>query len=155
MKRIVGLLTLSIFLVPLSLPAQTRSRPGNVEAVAETRLLMEGMALANFQGLNRHLRQRPTETEAWVFIRGQALLIAETGNLLALRPPRNNGETVWQEHAAELRASATRLARAAAERDYERSKFGLAELAFTCNRCHATFRVPTRLPLKEDDKVSR
>lgn len=154
MKRIIGLLIL--VLAPLSLPAQTqRPRTGNVEAVAETRLLMEGMALANFQGLNRQLRQRPSETEAWVFIRGQALLIAETGNLLALRPPRNSGETAWQEHAADLRGSATRLARAAADRDYERSKLGLAELAASCNRCHATFRVPTRLPLRDDDKAAR
>jgi hypothetical protein len=144
----------SLALVPLSLPAQTRPRP-QAEPVAETRLLMEGMALANFQGLNRQLRQQPTDPEAWVFLRGQALLIAETGNLLILRPPRNAGEAAWQDHAADLRGSATRLARAAGARDYERSKVGLAELATVCNRCHQTFRVPVRLPLREEDKAPR
>jgi hypothetical protein len=95
------------------------------------------------------MRQKPTELEAWVFMRGQALLIAETGNLLLLRPPRSQGQEAWLAHAGQLRESATRLARAAADRDYERSKAGLLEVANACNRCHQTFRVPVRMPPKE------
>ena len=77
-------------------PPQKTARPvPRLEAVAETRLLMEGLAQANFRGLEKHLKQKPTEVEAWTFVRGQALLIAETGNLLLLRPPRNPGEPVW------------------------------------------------------------
>src|SRR5262245_45627201 len=63
--------------------------------IAETKLLMEGLAHANFRGLDRHLKQKPTEDQAWTFARGQALLIAETANLLMLRPPRNEGESAW------------------------------------------------------------
>jgi hypothetical protein len=136
------------FVTPLETaqPPRPAARP---EAVAETHLLMEGLAQANFRGLNQQLRQKPAELEAWAFARGQALLIAETGNLLMLRPPRNAGEAAWLDHAGELRASATRLARAAGEKDYERCKLGLAELANVCNRCHQTFRVPVRIPLKD------
>src|SRR5262249_47946383 len=61
-----------------------------LEAVAETRLLMEGMAQPNLRGLDRLLsKEKPGGDEAWKFARGQALLLAETGNLLMLRPPRN------------------------------------------------------------------
>ena len=143
-------LLLCVLLLPLSLHAQS-ARP-QLAPVAETRLLMDGLALPNFEGMDRLLRQKPKDAEDWAFLRGQALLIAETGNLLMIRPPRNTGEPAWQTHAGELRAAADRMARAAASRDYEQSKLRLAELAATCNRCHQTFRVPVRMPPKEEPK---
>ena len=94
------LLLAGLPLIPGSV-AQTQPatpRPTRLEAVAETRLLMEGLALANHRGLVKLLKQRPTEVEAWGFARGQALLIAETANLLMLRPPKNaQGEKVWMQ----------------------------------------------------------
>src|SRR5207247_369538 len=76
-------------------PAQPKFVP-RLEAVAETKLLMEGLNQANFRGLENLLKQKPADLEAWTFARGQALLIAETGNLLLLRPPRNQGQAAWQ-----------------------------------------------------------
>jgi hypothetical protein len=131
---------------PASRPPPPASRPlPRPEPVAETRLLMEGLNQANFQGLERLLRQKPTDTEAWVYARGQALLIAETGNLLLLRPPRNNGRAVWMERAADLRSTATGLARAVAAQDYDQSRAQLTKLAASCTRCHQSFRVPVRV----------
>lgn len=124
--------------------AAPKPRP-HLEAVAETRLLMEGIAQPNFRGLEKRLRQEPADAESWSIVRGQALLLAESGNLLLLRPPHNPGESAWQDRAGELRSAATRLARSAAERDYPRSRAGLVEVANVCNRCHQTFRVPLRL----------
>jgi hypothetical protein len=114
--------------------------PG-LEPVAETRLLMEGLNQSNFRGLDRLLNKRPENVETWAFIRGQSLLVAETGNLLMLRPPRNQGAAAWNRHSAELRTSATDLARHAARQDYPRARLALVQLATSCNRCHQTFRV--------------
>jgi hypothetical protein len=123
----------------------TGSKPLPIpEAVAETRLLMEALNQANFRGLERLLGEKPAGAEAWAFARGQALLIAETGNLLMLRPPRQ-GQTVWMDRSADLRTAATRLARAAGESNYDRCRAGLREVANCCNRCHQTFRVAVRL----------
>lgn len=122
--------------------ARTLPKP---EPVAETRLLMEGLNQPNFRGLERLLKDKPGDVEAWTFARGQALLIAETGNLLMLRPPRAKAQDVWMERAAELRDAATTLARAAGKRDWERSQNALRDLAGSCNRCHQTFRVAVRL----------
>lgn len=116
-----------------------------LEPVAETKLLMEGLAQPNFRGVQKLLKQEPADDAAWVFLRGQALLLAETGNLLMLRPPNNAGESLWQERAGELRVTATRLAKAAGSRDYVRSRVALAELSNACNRCHQSFRVTTRV----------
>jgi hypothetical protein len=116
-----------------------------LEAVAETKLLMEGLLQANFRGLENHLKQRPADNEAWAFVRGQALLIAEGGNLLMLRPPKNAGQDIWMDRAADLREQATRVAQQAAARDLERCQLALIELAGACTRCHQSFRVPVQI----------
>jgi hypothetical protein len=125
-------------------PSRLASTP-RPEPVAETRLLMEAINQANFKGLERLLLQKPEGAEAWTFARGQALLIAEAGNLLMLRPPRTEGRATWLERSADLRASATRLGRAVADQDYGRSRANLFALAKSCNQCHQTFGVPTRI----------
>jgi hypothetical protein len=119
--------------------AEMRSLPGLVP-VAETRVLMLGINLPNFNSLNRRLAQQPQGDESWNIIQGQALLIAENGNLLMLRPPSGK-EEAWLDRAADLRTVAARLARSAGEHDVARSRDDLVKLANTCNRCHKTFGV--------------
>lgn len=116
-----------------------------LEAVAETKLLMEGLAHANFRGMERLLAEKPADVQTWTFARGQALLVAETANLLMLRPPKNQGQPVWFERAADLRKHATQLATTLAQRDYPGSRAGLQQLATSCNRCHQTFRVDVEI----------
>lgn len=142
------LMATAVVLLLISPPASPQLLPRNrppggpkPEPVAETKLLMEGLLQANVRGLEKNLRQPPTDQETWTFARGQALLIAETGNLLMLRPPRSEGQDAWLASAAELREKATVLAKSAGTRDAERAKRGLIDLAGTCNRCHQTFRV--------------
>jgi len=129
-------------------PALTQPKPKpapKLQPVAETRLLMEGLNTANFKGLDRLLREKPADVETWTFIRGQALLLAESGNLLMLRPPKNEGQDAWMDRSAELREAATALARSAGARDFDKSQRGLVTVANVCNRCHQTFRAPVRV----------
>jgi len=123
--------------------AKMRSQP-RPEPVAKTRLLMLGINLPNFRGIEERLGQSP-RGDSWDIIQGQALLIAENGNLLMLRPPRNDKEDTWLERAADLRAAATRLARAAVDQDYARSRDDLIALANVCNHCHKSFQVDVRI----------
>lgn len=124
------------------------------EALAETRLLMEGLAQSNYRSVHRLLKEKPADMETWVFARGQALLLAETGNLLLLRPPRNTGRDTWMKLAMAMRDEASGLARKAAARDHAGCKTALVNVTNACNRCHQTFRVKVRVaPEKEmDDK---
>jgi hypothetical protein len=103
---------------------------------------MEGLAHSNFRGLERLLQERPSEVKGWTFARGQALLIAETANLLLMRPPKSSGQALWFERAVELRTGAQQLAKTLASQDYEKSRAGLVSLSNSCNRCHKAFRVP-------------
>jgi hypothetical protein len=126
-----------------------------LEPFAETKLVMEGLAQANFRGLERILAQQPTEEKAWIFGRGQALLLAETGNLLMLRPPRNEGEAAWFQRASDFRSAAVQLASSLGQKDYQRSRANLLTVANSCNRCHQTFRIPVQLkPFENQLKVS-
>jgi hypothetical protein len=134
-----------------SQPGKAKSAP-KLEPVADTKLLMNGLADANFKGLGRLLKNRPKDDEAWAFARGQALLVAETGNLLMMRPPKTrDAQDRWMDHATELRDSATALSRTVAAKDYVKSRAALAALANTCNRCHQAVRVATRVQPFPDD----
>lgn len=144
-KRWLVLAAALLTAAPAAPQVPPRKPAPRLEPVAETRLLMEGLNQSNFRGLEKLLKQKPADVEAWTFARGQALLLAETGNLLMLRPPRNPGETVWLERAADLRETATALARLAAARDYEGSRAALGSVAGACNRCHDSFRIPVRI----------
>jgi len=145
-------------------PGQAPGQPGQnpqgklmpkLEAFAETKLIMEGLAQSNFRGLEKILSQKPQENQQWVFARGQALLLAETGNLLMLRPPKNEGEPVWFQRATDYRNWSVYLAQCLAIKDYERSRAALTGVANTCNRCHQTFRVPVQIrPFEDQPKVS-
>ena len=166
MKRargLCGLILLAGGIAATSLSAQTRRAPERLpppeepftpkfEALAETKLLMEGLAQPNYRALEKHLEGKgPLDGDTWMFARGQALLIAESGNLLLLRPPRNAGRDTWMRRAMDMRQSAGNLARRLANRDLARSRTALLDLANKCNSCHQTFRVPTRIgPNKED-----
>lgn len=137
----------SVFLSLAHSQPQPAKRPApKLEPVAETKLLMEGLADPNARALGKLLAARPKDAEAWGFARGQALLLAEAGNLLLMRPPKTRaGEEPWQAHAADLREQATALARAAAAKDHLRARAALAGVANACNRCHQTFRVGARV----------
>jgi hypothetical protein len=157
-RRGWGLFALLSALALLALAAPRRALPQQqapraepkfvpkFEAVAETNLLMEGLAQSNYRALQKHLQGRgPADAETWTFARGQAILIAETGNLLLLRPPRNQGRDTWMREAMNMRQAAADLGRQLANRDLERSRLALANLATRCNHCHQTFRIQVRI----------
>ncbi|MDB5308705.1 MAG: hypothetical protein JWO38_2907 [Gemmataceae bacterium] len=136
-----------------SQPPKPKTAP-KLEPVAETKLLMEGLAEPNFKGVGKLLKDEMKDPEAWAFARGRALLVAETGNLLMMRPPKTrDAEENWMSHAIGLRDSSAGLARELAARDYVKSRAALAAVANHCNRCHHAFRVATRVrPFPEDEK---
>jgi len=150
-----GVIAASCLLLPAaqSQPSAAKGKTGRkLEPVAETKLLMEGLAGPNLRGLAKLLRDKPADAEGWSFARGQALLIAETGNLLLIRPPRTAArEEQWMRHSSELRDAGAALARATAAKDYPGSRTALANLANSCNRCHSSFRVATRIDPFSDE----
>jgi cytochrome c556 len=145
----VSLLGLACLFLPgaRSQPTVAKGKKAvKLEPIADTKLLMVGLANPNLEGLGKLLSEKPKDADAWGFARGQALIIAETGNLLMLRPPRTaTGEEPWMQQAAALREAGATLAKIAAANDYTKARAALASVANVCNRCHQTFRVPQRI----------
>ncbi|MFO0966004.1 MAG: hypothetical protein U0793_10530 [Gemmataceae bacterium] len=112
-----------------------------LEPVAETKLLMEGLALANFRGLERQLATRPTDEQNWVFARGQALLIAETANLLMLRPPKKEGQATWFARAPICGRKPPSWPEPSRPRTGNAAGASSSTLAPPA-QCHKSFRVP-------------
>lgn len=151
-RTILAVLTLGLLLPTIGTSQSRRASP-SLEPVAETRLLMEGLAHPNFKAIDRHLKEEPADEEAWQFARGQSLIIAETANLLMLRPPKNKrAEETWMARATDLRDESSKLARAAAARDIGKSRAAFSAVAASCNRCHETFRVEVRLKVSDREK---
>lgn len=156
-RSAVLLLALALVSLPTPGSAQRLAAPftPRFEAVADTRLLMEGMLNANYRSVGKLLKNKPADRETWVFARGQAILIAESGNLLLLRPPKGTGRDSWMRLSMEMRSRAVALATAAAGKDHAKSLAALADLKASCVRCHQTFRVgieldPEKLPGEMD-----
>jgi cytochrome c553 len=116
-----------------------------LEAVGDIRDLMLGINVPNFLAMNQELNQQPVTADVWPYVRLQAVLVAENGYLLLLRPPRRGAGETWADRATALRTAATGLARVAANKDYARSRSGLIDVARACNRCHESFGVAVRV----------
>jgi hypothetical protein len=155
-----GLILGAVGLMLLSGPFSWSQGPANpkqpprLEPIAETKLIMEGFTKPNYDGLTKTLAKKPTEQEAWVFARGQALLVAESANLLMIRPPRTKGQQdTWMQRSMEMRSAAKELGTVIAAKDYPTTQAALAKLANQCNRCHADFNIKMRVePLPGEDK---
>ena len=108
---------------------------------------MEGLTKPNFDGLARTFKQKPADAEAWAFARGQALLVAESANLLLIRPPRTR--QAQDDLGAPGRRAAGGGGRSWPGRPGPRTTWrrgpGWPNLANACNRCHESFRVPVRI----------
>ena len=155
-RKLFRPIVLATLAAGIALPAGAQERKAlaapKLVSVAETKLIMEGMTLPNYRGIAQHTDKKPADVETWAFVRGQALLVAESGNLLMLRPPKNQGQDAWMRNAADLRETGTELARQSAARDYDKTRAALGELTNTCNRCHQTFQVPVRIGAAEDER---
>ena len=148
---IAGVAALVLPMAGTSQPA--RPAAPRLEPVAETRLLMEGLAHPNFQAVDRRLKADPADADEWKLVRGQSLLMAEAANLLMIRPPKGpRAEELWMGRATDLRDVAGRLARAASAKDLGKSRQALAGVAASCNKCHETFRVEVRVQLTDEVK---
>jgi hypothetical protein len=113
---------------------------------------MQAINSPYFLGLDQLLRRQPADDSAWQAVQAQALLIAENGNLLLLRPPEK-GAAAWSELATSLRTRAAAVARAAGQKDYNRSRQALTDLASVCNRCHQANRVSVRATAFSDEPI--
>ena len=114
-------------------------------AIARVKLLMDAINGPGFVQFDQVLRGQPTAAQTWQGISDRAVLMAECGNLLLLRPPRGKQAGTWLDRATELRKDAVELGNAADQHDYAAARKAVVALADSCMHCHQTFHVPVRV----------
>jgi hypothetical protein len=91
-----------------------------------------------YQRLKSNLSQEPADNAAWTTIKSDALILAETGNLLMLRAPNEN-QNAWLEHSVSLREAGQEMYQAAKKKDYQATSTEWMGLLQQCNSCHDDF----------------
>lgn len=74
----------------------------------------------------------------WKLIKSDALILAEGGNLLLMRGPKEEAAK-WAEHSRTLRVLGGKLYRAAKAKDFPAARDQYAAMVKNCNACHNDF----------------
>lgn len=114
------------------------SEPGLAPVEADVHEFMEYAFEPFFKQLKASLQGPPADKKAWVPVKANALVLAESGNLLMLRGPDEN-KAEWNRLSAELRDQGKMLYQAAKKREFEPTKTNYMKLVTKCNACHEKF----------------
>lgn len=80
----------------------------------------------------------PTTDEGWEYVRAQAAIVAETGNLLAL-PGRAEDNDAWMVYSRGLTDAGLMAMEAAAEQNEEDFFQAGAQIYSVCSACHQAY----------------
>lgn len=89
----------------------------------------------------------PATDDEWAGVRGYAIQLAESGNLLML-PSRSNGSAEWIADAQALIAASARALKATEAKDKDALFTIGGDIYDVCTSCHSKFIVPTPVAVK-------
>ena len=117
-------------------PADSQLAPRPV--VEDMHQFMEYVFEPNYKTLRLHLAEAPSDKNAWKAIKAGSLSLAESGNLLLMRAPEEDGDQ-WRQLSAAVRGQGGELYQAARARDYQTSLVHYRAMIEQCNACHTRF----------------
>ncbi len=99
---------------------------------------MEGVFQGPYKRLKLVMIAEPKDNAGWKAIRGDALILAEGGNLLLLRKPEKDADE-WTKYSVASRDAGADMVKAAKAKDYPASKKAYEAMLNHCNACHKKF----------------
>lgn len=99
---------------------------------------MEYVHEPTFHRLKDAMAEAPAGGRQWSAITSNALILAESANLLLLRGPELDRQT-WIKDATAVRAAGAALYRAAHDKDFETARKKYELMVANCNQCHKDF----------------
>src|SRR5690606_25530851 len=88
--------------------------------------------------LKNALAAQPADNSAWKGIKSDALILAEGGNLLLMRPDGGDA-AAWNELSVAVRQAGQQLYAAGKKRDFAAARPAFEALLIKCNACHTKF----------------
>ena len=99
---------------------------------------MEYVFQPTFRRLKPAMSVVPADKKAWKAIKADALVLAEAGNLLLIREPKDEVAD-WVEHSVQVREFGGQLYRAAKAKDHATARKHYESMVKNCNACHHQF----------------
>jgi hypothetical protein len=113
--------------------------PGLLEPVEDDmHEFMEYEFEPTFKRLKPAIAADQVEQPNWKTLKAESLILAEGGNLLMLRAPKENKDQ-WVEHSRKLRLYGGQLYRTAKAKDFKAAREHYSQMVKTCNACHTDF----------------
>ena len=140
--RVSAMLLLAGAALPQALPGQQQPVPDSdhgAQPVGTMSQLMVHLIYPTSDAIFYILTRTPTSTAEWSALEGQALMLAESANLL-LMPSRARGRDQWIQDARLLLDVGEAALRAAQDRDVEALSELNDPLYQSCVTCHEHFR---------------
>ena len=99
---------------------------------------MEYVFQPTYKRLKSSIAVEPADNNAWKGIKADALILAEGGNLLLLRSPKEDA-AAWSDLSAAVRESGGSLYQSAKKKDYKSARQQYEVMLKKCNACHDKF----------------
>lgn len=99
---------------------------------------MEYVFQPTFKRLKPVMASAPADNQAWKSIKADSLILAEAGNLLLIRQPKDDAAD-WVQHSTQVREFGGQLYRAAKAKDYTDARKHYVSMVKNCNACHQQF----------------
>lgn len=113
--------------------------PAEVKPVEEDmHEFMEYVFQPPYKRLRASLSEAPADKKAWKSIKSDALILAESANLLLARQPTRDSQD-WVAHATAVRIAGTDFYQSAKKQDYRAARATFAMMLTKCNGCHEQF----------------
>lgn len=99
---------------------------------------MEYVFQPTYRRLKESIASEPTDNKGWKAIKSDALILAESCNLLFVRQPEEDSAD-WTRHAAASRDAGAGLYAAAREKNFASASQAWKKMLTNCNSCHQQF----------------
>jgi hypothetical protein len=99
---------------------------------------MEYVFQPTYLRLKQSMAAAPADNKGWKAVKSDALILAESCNLLYGRAPKEHGED-WVKHATASKEHGAKLYGAARAKDFEAATSAWKTMLDSCNACHKQF----------------
>jgi hypothetical protein len=119
--------------------AETAAVADEIEPVEDSmHEFMEYVFQPAYLRLKENLREEPRNNREWKPLKSDALILAESCNLLFGRKPEQDAAD-WVRHAVAARNDGAAVYKAAGERDFGATVAAFKTMLNSCNACHRQF----------------
>jgi hypothetical protein len=116
------------------------AKDGSAPVESDMHEFMEYVFQPTYLRLQKLMASEPADNQGWKGIKADALTLAEGGNLLLIRVPKEDGKQ-WVQHSVQARDLGGQLYQAAKKKDFKSARKHYETMLTKCNACHQQLAV--------------